>query len=88
MNQDEAELALHRLLDKHQAWLIQQPELLLLWTADRNTRRRAAKALADELLTIPVRAMTETTPPNRALRRRILAELERNNPRWWGGVEA
>lgn len=88
MNQAEAELALHSLLDKHQKWLLQQNELLLLWTTDRNTRRRVAKALADELLTIPVREMNETAPPNRAQRRRIIQELERADRRWWKGVEA
>lgn len=79
----EAELALNQLLDHHQKWLMQQPQLLLLWPLGRGTRRRVADLLAKELMTIPTRTMNENTPPNRAMRRAILAELERHDPRWW-----
>jgi len=85
-SQAEAEAALHTLLDHHQKWLMQQREMLVLWPLDRNTRRRVAELLAKELLTIPVRGTDENTPPNRAMRRAILAELERKNPRWWEEV--
>lgn len=82
----EAEEALHRLLDKHQKWLLQQPELLLLWPLDRQTRRRVANLLATELLTIPHRVMDENTPPNRVMRRAMMAELKKADPRWWEGL--
>lgn len=83
----EAELALERLLDRHQKWLMVQPELLLLWTQDRYTRRRVAHLLGSALLTIPFREMTESTPPNRAMRRAIFQELERADREWFKGVE-
>lgn len=76
----EAELALERLLDKHVRWLLQQPEVLYLWMQGRQTRRRVADILAKQLTTIPV-----TTPdgmPNRAMRRAMFAELNKN-PDWW-----
>jgi hypothetical protein len=80
----EAEAALHRLLDHHQKWLMSQPEFLLLWTQDRQTRRRVAALLAKELTTIPVRDINENTPPNRAMRKAILAELKRQAGAEWG----
>lgn len=80
----EAEAALHRLLDHHQKWLMAQPEFLLLWTQDRATRRRVAELLSKELTTIPVREMNENTPPNREMRRAILAELKRRGGDEWG----
>ena len=83
LSQAEAEGALHELLDRHQKWLMQQPAMLLLWPLDRATRRRVADLLAKELLTIPTRDINENTPPNRAVRRAILAELARQNPTWW-----
>lgn len=82
-SQAEAELALERLLDNHQRWLMQQPELLILWSQPRHTRRRVATELAEELLTIPKRVFDETTLPNRAMRKRILAEVRRTDPDWW-----
>ena len=80
----EAEVALHRLLDHHQKWLMSQPEFLLLWTQDRQTRRRVAELLAKELTTIPAREVNENTPPNRAMRRAILAELKARGGADWG----
>ncbi|MES2156015.1 MAG: hypothetical protein V4510_12855 [bacterium] len=62
-----------------------QPEFLLLWTQDRATRKRVAELLVKELTTIPTRDFDENTPPNRAMRRAILAELKaRGGPSWWG----
>jgi hypothetical protein len=87
LSQAEAELALERLLDHHQKWLMTQPELLLLWPLGRAMRRRVAELLAKELLTIPTRDINESTPPNRAMRRAILAELAQRNPTWWEGDE-
>jgi hypothetical protein len=84
----EADAALNRLLDHHQHWLLAQPELLMLWTQDRATRRRVAKLVADELLTIPTRNLNENTPPSRAMRRAILAELKRSNPEFWEDASA
>jgi hypothetical protein len=83
MSQAQAEAAVESLLDKHQKWLIQQPELLLLWTQGRDTRRRVAKMLATELMTIPAREFNETSAPSRAMRRAIMQELKRDNPTWW-----
>jgi hypothetical protein len=84
----QAEEALHRLLDKHQRWLLEQPELLLLWTQPRATRRRVAQLVAQELMTIPAREFNENTPPTRAQRRQILAELKRTNREWWADAKA
>lgn len=81
----ENEVHLHALLDKHQKWLMQQPELLLLWVQDRQTRRRVAELLAKELLTIPVRNM-ENALPNRAMRKQILAQLAKADPTVWEGM--
>lgn len=83
LSQDQAESALHELLDHHQKWLMSQPGMLLLWPLDRHTRRRVADLLAKELLTIPVRDFNENTPPNRAFRRAMMAELRRANPQWY-----
>lgn len=83
-SQAEAELALERLLDRHQKWLMQQPEVLLLWTQDRQTRRRVAELLAKELTTIPVRDSNENTPPNRAMRRALMQAMP---PSWWAEAE-
>ena len=82
----EAELALNTLLDKHQKWLMMQPELLLLWPLGRQTRKTVARLLATELLTIPVRESNENTPPNRAMRREMMRVLERTSPTWWEGL--
>jgi len=68
---------LNSLLDSHQKWLMQQREMLLLWPLDRNVRRRIATLLAKELLTIPVREFDENTPPNRAVRRAIMAAVRK-----------
>lgn len=66
---------LNSLFDSHQKWLMQQKEMLLLWPLDRSLRRRLARALAKELLTIPVREFDENTPPNRVMRRAIMQAL-------------
>lgn len=81
-SQAEAEAAIERLLDKLSNWLIAQPELLILWTQPRSTRKRVAELLAHELMTIPKRMVDETTPPNRSVRRAILRELEKNGAYW------
>jgi hypothetical protein len=78
-------MALESLLDKHQRWLLMQPELLLLWEQGRSTRRRVAELLAKELLTIPVRQFNENTPPNRATRKAIVRELDKAGVQWWQG---
>lgn len=76
-SQAEVEMHLNSLLDSHQKWLMQQREMLLLWPLDRNVRRRIATLLAKELLTIPVREFDENTPPNRAVRRAIMAAVRK-----------
>lgn len=45
------------LLMKMDAWLLQQPEFILLLDAPRETRRKAARALAQHILTYPMRGM-------------------------------
>ena len=85
-SQAEAELALETLLDHHQMWLMQQPELLILWTQPRAVRKAIAKLLSEELLTIPVRGFDENTLPNRQMRRRILAEVRRTDPDFWKNI--
>ena len=77
LSQAEVDLLLTELLDKHQKWLFQQREMLLLWPLGRATRRKVADLLAKELLTIPVRQLNENTPPNRAMRRAILQMMAR-----------
>jgi hypothetical protein len=80
----EAELALTRLLDKLQKWLVVQPEIVLLWGQDRTTRKRVAAAIVDELTHIPTRESSDV--PNRSQRRRIIRELERQDKDWWKGI--
>ena len=82
----EAELAIERLLDHLHGWLIQQPEWsIIMGAAGRATRRRAAKLIAAELVTIP------TAPGpygvNREMRRKLLRELRAAEDNWWAGVE-
>ena len=80
-------MAIERLLDHHRAWLMQQPEWsIVLGSTDRATRRRVAKALADEFTTIP--AYEGGDKMNRALRRRVFAELERRDPEFYKGLES
>lgn len=86
-NSAENEVYLHTLLDKHQRWLMQQPEMLVLWMQDRQTRRRLAELLAKELLTIPVRNM-ENAAPNRAMRKQMLKVLAKADPTQWEGTGA
>ncbi len=80
----EAELAMERLLDKLQRWMLQQPEVVLLWAQDRGTRKRVAAAVVDELARIPTR--TPDGEPNRAQRRRIMEELRKADADWWKGI--
>lgn len=51
----ERETPIARLLRKQETWLKQQPEYPLVFLADRQTRRKAAKLLAQSLFTIPNR---------------------------------
>ena len=76
----EVELALERLLDHLESWLRQQPEwATILAAGDRQTRKRAAEAIAKSLTTIPT---VSGTAINRAARRRMFAELDKQ-PGWW-----
>lgn len=73
MSEIELQLKLETLLDKHQAWLRQQPEWADLMTrGTRQQRRQAARLLAKELLIIPT-----ATPGlmNRKMRRDIWRSL-------------
>lgn len=79
----EAELAIERLLDKLQKWILIQPEAILLWSRDRDTRKRVCKLIATELTRIPVREGQEI---NRSMRREIIRELNRQEREWWKGV--
>ena len=80
----EAELAVERLLSKLEGWLLQQPEMLLIWTQDRDTRKRVEREVAKLLTTIPARGMVDA---NRAFRRRIIKALERQHRDWYEGIE-
>lgn len=55
--------------EKLEGWLVQQPEYPVLFLADRPSRRRAARSLAKQVLTIPTR---EAAGPNRASRRKTI----------------
>jgi len=79
----EAELAVERLLDKFTAWLLQQPEVILVWSQDRTTRKRVAEALADGFTKIPVREGQEY---NRDVKRRVVREMNRQEREWWRGI--
>jgi len=80
----EVELAVERLLDHMQNWLRTQPEALLIWSAPRGARKRAAALLADEVFRIPTR---EGQPVNRSMRRKITRELLREEREWWKGIK-
>lgn len=72
----ETELAIEKLMDHLDRWLLQQPEwLYLMGLPDRATRRRLATLIARELTTIPV----DTTAPvlGRQMRRKLLAEFQK-----------
>lgn len=56
-------------------WLLQQPEYPALFTADRPTRRRASRALAKQVLTIPARQDVETTRAQRRQGQKMVAKL-------------
>jgi len=78
----EAELALTKLLDKLGNWLVAQPEWPLLLAGDRAGRKRAADAIAKHLVTIPA-ARFEEPRLGRALARRIVRELAKQDENWW-----
>jgi hypothetical protein len=83
----EAELAVEQFLDHLRAWLVQQREWpLLMGAADRQTRRRLATIIAREITSIPV-AYGEPGVPNRSARRAILRELERDDKRFFEGID-
>lgn len=78
----EMEAAVHRLLDKLEGWLHQQPEwVMFVGGADRSARKRVAVEVARLMTTIP--ATKTDSPANRALRRRIVREMERAERAWW-----
>lgn len=73
VSQEEA--AVNDLLDKLDRWILAQPEWLYLMSHGRHMRRRVAREVAAELLTIPLRTATDV--PNRKLRRRIMQALRK-----------
>jgi hypothetical protein len=92
IEQAEMEQAVHTLLDKHAAWLEQQPEwTMFIGGADRLTRRRMAKLLAKMFTTIPHRVIEpqldangkELPYVNRGMRRRLIREMARAEKAWW-----
>ena len=84
---DETELAIEEFLNTFRRWLVLQPAwALMMGGQDRATRRRVAKLLADEIVTIPVREDSGGTA-NRTIRRAILRELARQEREWYKGVE-
>ena len=82
-SQVEAELAIERLLDKLEKWIIAQPEAVLIWGQPREVRKRVGEAIAKEMTTIPTR---EGQPLNRNMRREITRELNRQEREWWKGI--
>lgn len=69
----EAELDLHKLLDKLEGWLLNQPEWVRIMTSgDRQSRRRTAEAMAKYFTTIPAR---EGQVGNRKMRRNIIRAM-------------
>jgi hypothetical protein len=82
----EAELAIERLFDKLENWLIQQPETLVIWAQPRNTRKRAGKVIADAMTTIPKRAF-DSKGMSRRMRRDVLKQLREQDQReWWKDI--
>ena len=84
---DETELAIEEFLNTFRRWLVLQPAwALMMGGQDRATRRRVAKLLADEIVTIPVREDSGGTA-NRTIRRASQRELARQEREWYKGVE-
>lgn len=80
----EAELAVERLVSHLEAWIIQQPEALLIWTQPRATRKRAAEAIADVMTRIPAREGSDEM--NRKQRRKLIEALRHQNKEWFKGI--
>lgn len=81
----EAELAIERLLLHLDAWLLQQPEMMLLWAQPRHVRRQVSKLLAEHIATIPKRE--GAAEPGRAVRRQILQAIRAAGAEWFKGVK-
>jgi len=79
----EAELAIERLMEKLEAWVLQQPEALLIWAQGRHARKHAATEIAHIMTRIPTRDNPEM---NRAAKRRLIAALEKEDKEWWKGI--
>lgn len=83
--QTEAEADIERLLDHLDRWLLQQPEWLRLMALPaRQTRKRVAELVAKELLLMPKRP--DQGQPGRQMRRKILAEMKKDESSWMKGV--
>jgi len=83
----EAELAVETFLDKLERWLLEQREWpILMGAADRQTRRRMAKAIADIITTMPKQRFDQPVL-NRQLRRKLLQEMQKAEKAWWEGLE-
>lgn len=80
----EAELAIERLFDHLEGWLLQQPEVLLIWMQPRGVRKDVAQAIGDLVTTIPTR---ENVVGNRSARRRALRAMDAAEREWWKGVK-
>lgn len=81
----EYEMAVNHLVDKLRAWLVQQPEWPVVFMSDRTNRRRAARTLVREVMTIPVRQY-EPGEVNRKLRRQFIRDLVHAERAWYKGV--
>ena len=85
--QVEAELAIERLLDHLQHWLVTQPEWpVLMGASDRGTRKRVARLIAEELTTIPTQQFAKPVA-NRKLRRAMMKELAAAEKEWFAGLD-
>jgi hypothetical protein len=80
----EAHMAVERLMDKLEAWVVQQPEALLIWAQSKHVRKLAAREIAVIMTNIPTRNNPEAM--NREQRKRLLKALEAEDKKWFEGI--
>lgn len=85
-SQIEAEAAVEKFLDHLRAWLVQQPEWPMILLPGRQTRKEVAQLIAKEIMTIPS-TLGEPGMGNRALRRSIMRAMERDDKRFFEGID-
>lgn len=60
--------------DRIEAWALQQPEVIALWSADRAERKRVGRLIANIIVTLPER---QAKGGNRANRRAMEKTLRK-----------